>query len=203
MDKSKKPGRLEDWFETFLFNCRFFVLFAVFGLLTASFIMFLKGSVEVIQGIASFRPMIQFTATHDDDKSIILAFIPAIDSYLFATILLIFSMGFYELFISKIDPKSRKTESRPNWLIVRNLDDLKNLISDVVITVLIINFFKLAFTLTLTNQFDLLILGGGIFLVAATLLLTHYILDKRTSSDQHKQKLHDKPNDDEMTSTKG
>ncbi len=179
MNRPERRSLLEETFETFLFNCRFLVLFAVIGSLVASLVMFLKGTLEVIQGIGSFRSLIQFTATHDDDKSIILAFIPAIDSYLFATILLIFAMGYYELFISKIDPSCRNMESRPKWLIIRNLDDLKTLISDVVITVLIINFFKLAFTINLTNQFDLLILGGGIFLVAATLLLTHYIIKKK------------------------
>lgn len=194
MNRPESHSFIEEIFETFLFNCRFLVLFAVIGSLVASLVMFLKGTVEVIQGINSFRPMIQFAATHDDDKSIILAFIPAIDSYLFATILLIFAMGYYELFISKIDPSCRKTESRPRWLIIRNLDDLKNLISDVVITVLIINFFKLAYTLTLNSQFDLLILGGGIFLVAATLLLTHYIIKKK---DPHSfNAKHDKTIDD-------
>src|SRR5437867_12100254 len=101
-------GRMEEIFESALFNSRFLVLVAVLGILIAAIVMFLKGCLEIVQGVRAFSTtLLGVRPTPTDDNSVILSFIPAIDNYLFATILLIISMGLYELFISKIDPTSR------------------------------------------------------------------------------------------------
>ena len=52
-------------------------------------------------------------------------FVESVDLYLFAMVLIIFGMGIYELFINKIDPVERKTDSRPTWLQISSIDDLK------------------------------------------------------------------------------
>lgn len=174
-------GMLEEIFESFLFNCRFLVFFAVFGLLAASIVMFLKGSVEVVQGLNSFFSTWSLAPASGDDKKVILSFIPAIDNFLFATILLIFSMGFYELFISKIDPSMRGKYTRPDWLFIRDLNDLKALIGEVIITLLIINFFNASYSMTFDRPNDLLILGAAIILIAIAMLLTHGAITKKTS----------------------
>jgi uncharacterized membrane protein YqhA len=85
---------------------------------------------------------------------------------MFATILLIISMGQYELFIREIDPKSRKEKTRPNWLRVRDLDDFTSRIGEVVIMILIVNFFKQSFSVNYARPIDLLILGGGVLLIS-------------------------------------
>jgi len=111
----KKPHHwIEEAFESILFSCRFLALFAVIGSMVAALILYLKGTVEIAQGVKAFMAVIgHFTPTAADDKAVILAFIPAIDNYLFATVLMIFSMGIYELFISKIDPSLRKSGMLP------------------------------------------------------------------------------------------
>lgn len=168
-------GVVEEVFETALFSCRFLVLIAVLGILVASVVMFLKGCIEVVQGIRAFWNGAGFQPTPLDDKSVILSFIPAVDNYLFATILLIISMGLYELFISEIDPKSRKDKTRPTWLQVHDLDDLTSRIGEVVIMILIVNFFKLSFSMTYGKPLDLLILGGGVLLISGSLVVAHYV----------------------------
>ena len=179
-ESQRKHPWYEEYFEGALFSCRFFVLFAVVGSIVASVVLFLKGSLEIIQGVNEFiKIMGNYSPTPNDDKTIILAFIPAIDNYLFAMVLLIFSMGIYELFVSKIDPSLRKTFSRPNWLNIKDLDDMKTHISEVVVMILIINFFELSFTVPLTRSTDLLLLGGGIFLVSAALFITHKMIAQR------------------------
>src|SRR5258708_5218556 len=101
----KKHSLVEEVFESALFSCRFLVLLAVIGSMVASAILFLKGCYEIVQGVIGFRRRLtDFSPNSADDKAVILSFIPAIDNYLFATVLLIFSMGIYELFISEIDP---------------------------------------------------------------------------------------------------
>jgi uncharacterized membrane protein YqhA len=182
----EKHSLLEEVFESFLYNSRFLVLFAVIGSLAASAILFLKGSVEIVQGAQSFGKLVnQFRPTSADDKDVILAFIPAIDDFLFATVLLIFSMGIYELFISKIDPSWRGPTSRPDWLVIRGLDDLKTHIGEVIIMILVINFFHASFRISFEHPIDLLLLGGGIILTAGTIFITHQIIHKRKTLGHH------------------
>lgn len=172
-------GLVEEVFESILFSCRFLVLSAVLGILASSIVMFLKGCIEVVQGVQAFRiGFMGFQPTSLDDKNVILAFIPAVDNYLFATILLIISMGLYELFISEIDPKIRKG-SRPKWLKVSDLDDLTSRIGEVVIMILIVNFFKQSFSLSYNRPIDLLILGAGVLLISGSLVVAHHVSDKR------------------------
>ncbi len=85
-----KKRWIENPFESALFQSRFLVLIPVVGILIASAVMFIKGSLEVAQGVVGFFD--KFTGFHpnpSDDNTTILSFIPAIDNYLFATILLI------------------------------------------------------------------------------------------------------------------
>lgn len=176
----KKHSIVEEVFESILFNSRFLVLLAVIGTLIAAVIMFLKGSIEIIQGISSFsNVMTQFSASAADDKSVILSFIPAIDNYLFAIFLLIFSMGIYELFISEIDPTWKGQFTRPNWLKIVELDDLTRRVAEVVIMILIVEFFKQAFTIKYDHVLDLLFLAVGIILIAISLFVTHKIIAKK------------------------
>jgi uncharacterized protein (TIGR00645 family) len=179
----KKHSVLEELFESALYNCRFLVLLAVLGSMVATLILFLKGTGEIIQGVTSFLRLVnQFAPTSADDKSIILAFIPAIDDYLFAMVLLIFSMGIYELFISEIDPSWKGPSTRPNWLAIKDLDDLKTHISEVIVMILIINFFNVSFSITLDKPMDLLLFGAGIILVAGAIYITHQIIHRRKAA---------------------
>jgi uncharacterized membrane protein YqhA len=179
LDKDPDHGLVEEVFETALFSCRFLVLIPVLGILVASVVMFVKGCVEVVQGVRAFQAALTFQPTPLDDKNVILSFVPAVDNYLFATILLIISMGLYELFISEIDPKSRKEKTRPVWLCIRDLDDLTSRIGEVVIMILIVNFFKLSFGVNYEHSTDLLALGGGVLLISGSLVVAHYVSDRR------------------------
>ncbi len=190
----KEHSRLEEIFESALYNSRFLVLLAVIGSLVASIVLFLKGTAEIVQGVRSFGRLVnQFKPTSADDKDVILAFIPAIDDYLFATVLLIFSMGIYELFISEIDPAWKGPSTRPNWLAIRDLDDLKTHIGEVIMMILVINFFRLSFTVPLDRSTDLLLLGSGIILMAGTIFITHQIIHKRKLSTGRRAEQRDAP----------
>jgi uncharacterized protein (TIGR00645 family) len=179
LEKNPEHGLVEEVFETALFGCRFLVLIPVLGVLASSVVMFIKGCVEVVQGVRAFQATVSFQPTSLDDKNVILSFIPAVDNYLFATILLIISMGLYELFISEIDPKSRKEKTRPIWLCVRDLDDLTSRIGEVVIMILIVNFFKVSFGVSYERANDLLALGGGVLLISGSLVVAHWVSGKR------------------------
>jgi uncharacterized membrane protein YqhA len=183
----KKQTLIERAFETALFQCRFLALFAVIGSMVAALSLFLKGTIEICQGVIGLMHSVPyFVPTAVDDKIVILAFIPAVDNYLFAMVLLIFSMGVYELFISKIDPAVREAFSHPRWLKIDNLDDLKTQISEVVVMILIINFFQFSYTVPLVSPLDLVYFGGGILAIGASLFITHTIIAQRIVHGSHK-----------------
>jgi uncharacterized membrane protein YqhA len=94
-----------------------------------------------------------------------------IDGYLFATIMLIFAMGLYELFISKIDV-AESNELARRILLIRSIDDLKDRLAKIIFLVLIVKYFEYALHLSYTTPLDLLQLAGGILLIAGALWLT-------------------------------
>jgi len=63
-----------------------------------------------------------------------------VDGYLLATILLIFSLGLYELFIGKIE-KAEQSETSSSVLLIHRLDDLKNRLAKVILMILIVTVF--------------------------------------------------------------
>jgi len=69
-------------------------------------------------------------------------FVSAVDIFLFSTVLFIFALGIYELFINKIDVVNRNKEERPNWLVVKSIDDLKTSLGKVILMILIVSFFE-------------------------------------------------------------
>ncbi len=160
---------VEAAFETFLFNSRLIVILAVLGSLTSSVLMFIRGAVLIFHSAKDFAH--HWNDPHGDDLSI--ALISSVDSFLFATVLLIFAMGIYELFISKIDPASRTEDSRPNWLQIHSLDDLKGAVGKVILMILIVRLFESAVKMKYDHPLHLLYLGLAVLFVAAALFLQH------------------------------
>ena len=99
--------------------------------------------------------------------------ISAVDDYLLATVLLIFSMGLYELFISKINQAEEDVHHSSQILLIKTLDDLKDRLAKVVLMILIVTFFKNVIHTTFNDPLNILYLGGGILLVALALYFTY------------------------------
>ena len=145
-DEGKRPkkqiGIGKDRFETFLdrhFEPRFFALrYIVFIPVIFSFIgsvmMFIIGAHDCIE---AFYKLIGF---HNNDVLIYL--IKSVDAFLFGLVLLIFSFGMYDLFISKIDI-DHSQDIRPDWMQFTDLGELKKYLAEVILIILIIMFFEL------------------------------------------------------------
>jgi uncharacterized membrane protein YqhA len=95
-----------------------------------------------------------------------------VDGYLLATVLLIFSLGLYELFISKIG-LAEGSESASNVLMITSLDDLKSRLAKVVMMILVVRYFEFALGMEFTSPMDLLQFAGGIALLGLALYLSH------------------------------
>ncbi|MDR2696329.1 MAG: YqhA family protein [Deltaproteobacteria bacterium] len=174
---SLSPGdfmrKLANSFESFLFHSRFVTLLAVLGALFSSVIMFGMGTMKIVSSVAMFWSQITGSqGTVNNLGSIVALFVSSVDIYLFATVLLIFSNGLYELFIKRIDI-GQYPESRRHWLKVHSLDDLKASLGKVILMILIVWFFEKSLTIEYATALDLLYLGVGILLISAALYLTH------------------------------
>ena len=93
--------KIEAIFEACLWRFRLFALIPViFGMLsTLNF--FVVGSIEILEGINS-----SFSHDHVGEQSFtkaVTGIIGGVDHYLIGVVLLIFSFGVYEIFISPID----------------------------------------------------------------------------------------------------
>ncbi|MDR3170904.1 MAG: YqhA family protein [Treponema sp.] len=172
---SKLSKNTENIFEIILFNSRFIIITAVIGSLFASIIMFVKSTLQVINSLYLFVTKIQtYSKTHDPESNYLVALLVAsVDGYLFATILLIFSMGLYELFISKIDPSIKLKGSMPSCLQITSIDDLKSSLGKVILMVLIVAFFEHSLEIKYNTALDLLYLGLGVLFISIALYLTH------------------------------
>lgn len=166
-------GKTARKFEYLLFNSRYLTIFAVIGSLLSAFVLFIRGSVVVLRGLIDFVNSFGVRFEGDYEK-LIEAFVSSVDIYLFAMVLIIFGMGIYELFINKIDPVEKKVDSRPSWLQISSIDELKSSLGKVILMVLIVSFFKHSLDIEYSSSVDLLFLSIGILLLAASLYIANY-----------------------------
>jgi len=129
------------FFENAMWQTRLFILLGVvFGLLGAV-ILFIVASVDIFE-VSKYTFNVYFNGLHPKDfhEVIVGKIIGAVDLYLIAVVMLIFSFGLYELFISKIESADNGKGS--NILAIHSLDQLKDKIAKVIVMVLVVGFFQ-------------------------------------------------------------
>lgn len=167
---------LEKMFEKGLWNSRFIILVAVVGSLLAGVAVFYMATVDVLSlfqhalhyGDSSLTAEAR-KALHDSTISHI---VEVVDGYLLAIVMLIFSLGLYELFISDIDD-AHGTKSSSKILVINNLDDLKARLAKVILMIMIVTLFEEALNMHLSEPLDLVYLGASIALISIALYFTH------------------------------
>lgn len=176
----RRTWKVEEVFEKFLWSSRFLVLFAVLSSLAASLCLFFIGTYDVVKVVID---LVAFAAGVNDKIDIHVTvvgnIIGSVDIFLIAVVLLIFSFGLYELFISHIDAADH-TESS-NILDIGSLDVLKDKLGQVIIMALIVKFFQIVLTMKVDVWTDLLIFAGAVGLLSLALFLMH--LGKKFSRD--------------------
>jgi len=167
---------IESLFEGSLWNSRFVILTAVVGSLVAGFVIFYMATVDVY---FLFQHALHYAdasltdearkALHDSTVSHI---VEVVDGYLLATVMLIFSLGLYELFISDID-QAHGSKASSKILVINNLDDLKARLAKVILMIMIVTLFEEALHMKLETPLDLVYLGSSITLIALALYFSH------------------------------
>lgn len=166
----KPMDLLEKTFEKALWNARWMVLSAVIASLLLSFLLFVITVIDVGTLLSHIGDYIGATAEARQALKIetVAHTVGAIDGFLLATILLIFSLGLYELFISDIDEAKESCRSS-KVLVINSLDDLKSKLAKVILMILVVTFFEVSLTMVFSDALDLLYFAMGILMVALAL----------------------------------
>lgn len=167
---------LESLFEGSLWNSRFVILAAVMGSLLAGFAIFYMATVDVVNLVGHTLHYADASMSDEARKilhdSTVSHIVEVVDGYLLGTVMLIFALGLYELFISDID-QAHGSKASSKILVIRSLDDLKSRLAKVILMIMIVTLFEEALNMKMSTPIDLLYLGGSIALIALALYLTH------------------------------
>ena len=194
--------------ERILYSFRCFTWTAIIGSLSAAAALFIGGTCSLASSIFRFfMPDSAVSAMIEDCvrmmgmapeggikdlETLQGSLVTVIDVYLFAMVLLIFGVGIYELFINQIDPVEDNRNSRPSWLHVTSIDDLKASLGKSILMVLIVSLYKYALKITAASTdnasvLNLLHFAGVIVLVALSLFLTSLSAHKRPAAPDKKK----------------
>ena len=174
----KKQSVGERMVETALWNSRYVVFVAVIASLITSFAIFYMTVIDVFYTISHLSHYYELGDVERAElKAMTVAHVVgSVDGFLLGAIMLIFSLGLYELFISKIDlPNGDRCNK---ILIINSLDDLKDKLAKVILMILIVMFFEQAIFLKPSEPLELLYYSLAIMLVALALFLSHKAYEK-------------------------
>ena len=112
-------------FQKLLWNSRLVIIVAVLTGIISTFIMIIIGTYEVYEGVIELINIFNNSDFSARSHYIVEHIVNSVDIYLIATVLLIFSIGLYELFIEKLDDEEVKIK-RSGVLVIKNLEQLKS-----------------------------------------------------------------------------
>ncbi len=163
---------IEHFFESLLWNTRFFVLLAVIFSMLGGIALFIVASVD-IWGVVSNVITTYLNHLHPEKfhEVIVGGLIGAVDLYLMAVVMFIFGFGLYELFISEIDVAKKQGASK--ILEIHSLDELKDKLGKVIVMVLVVNFFQRVLFTTYNGALDLVYFAISILALAVALYFLH------------------------------
>ena len=181
-DKDEFENWLDKHVETPFFALRYVTLIPVILSFVGVIVMFFIGAVETWEAI---HYMVSFFSDDPDHeqamKKSALMLIRSVDAFLMGLVLLIFSYGIYDLFISSLEP-AHKQFTRPNCLLFNNIGDLKITLTEVVLIILVITFFE--HVLEAPEKFEdvwsFLIIPIGVLLLAVGIAYFHKTAEKST-----------------------
>ncbi|QCD95603.1 Uncharacterized protein family UPF0114 [Vigna unguiculata] len=176
----------ESSIERVIFDFRFLALLAVAGSLAGSLLCFLNGCIYIID---AYKVYWTSCVKGVHTGQMVLRLVEAIDVYLAGTVMLIFGMGLYGLFISNIPPDVPPSvdraligsslfgmfamKERPKWMKICSLDELKTKVGHVIVMILLVKMFERSKMVTIATGLDLLSYSVCIFLSSASLYILH------------------------------
>ncbi|XP_074555534.1 uncharacterized protein LOC141811387 [Curcuma longa] len=176
----------ESTIEKVIFDFRFLALLAVGGSLAGSLLCFLNGCVYIVD---AYKVYWTNCVNGIHTGQMVLRLVEAIDVYLAGTVMLIFGMGLYGLFISNtprgipsgVDRALKGSslfgmfalKERPKWMQISSLDELKTKVGHVIVMILLVKMFERSKMVTIATGMDLFSYSICIFLSSASLYILH------------------------------
>ena len=163
---------LEKIFESLLVKSRIVTILPVIFGLVGAFVLFFIASYDVLKVILyTYQYFFSAGIKIDLHEDVVALIIGAVDLYLMALVLFIFSFGVYELFISEIEEFKQTKQSKV--LEVHSLDQLKDKLATVIIMVLVVNFFQRVLQMKFATPTDMSFLAGSILALCVGLYFLH------------------------------
>ena len=160
---------MERIFEGGLWASRFIVILAVIFGIVGAIALFVVASVDVYDTVkmvvSTYINHLHPEHFHED---VVGGIIGAVDLYLIGVVMILFSFGLYELFISDIDA-AKGDEKENKILAIHSLDQLKDKISKVIVMVLVVGFFQKVGHTEYNGALDMLYFALSITAVAVGL----------------------------------
>jgi uncharacterized membrane protein YqhA len=174
MTKKSRGGGGGDALKQILSASRYLIIIAVICIFLAATTLLIYGT--FLTGDIILDLIATAKVSTKGSKALLLSLIELVDLFLLTTVLYIISVGLYELFIAELN--------LPPWLIITDLDMLKDKLIGVVIVVLSVLF--LGQVISWDGQRDLLGFGAAIALVIGT--LTYFLNQKPAKKDTQDKK---------------
>ncbi|XP_059311624.1 uncharacterized protein LOC132063186 isoform X1 [Lycium ferocissimum] len=179
----------ESTIERAIFDFRFLAFFAIGGSLAGSLLCFLNGCVYITE---AYKVYWTSCVKGIHSGQMVLKLVEAIDVYLAGTVMFIFGMGLYGLFIANnVSPDASATadrvlkqsslfgmfalKERPNWMKISSLDELKTRVGHVIVMILLVKMFERSKMVPIATGADLLSYSVCIFLSSASLYILHQL----------------------------
>jgi len=138
---------------------RYLVLIPIIGLALSAAMLFIFGGINLIKLLYETTLVyLGLAHAHQSDIPIYVEIVEYVHTFLIGTVLYITSVGFFQLFIKKVN--------FPRWLRITNTEELETNLIGVTVVVLAINFMALSFN---KNGDYLVRYGVGIALPIAAL----------------------------------
>ncbi len=96
----------------------------------------------------------------------------AVDLYLIAIVIIIFSFGLFELFISEVGENQNKIKLPP-ILSISSLDELKDKLAKVIVMVLVVSFFQRALSVKYSGALEMMYFALSISALSVGVYLLH------------------------------
>jgi uncharacterized membrane protein YqhA len=176
--KNRSKGKLrkiELFFESSIWNFRFFILIPVIFSLLSALRLIVIGTIDIWMGLT-------LAIDHQDPEGemtikTVTYIIGGVDYYLIGIVLLIFAFGIYELFISEIEIKHQDDSS---ILQSNSLEELKGKLVNVIVVALIVSLFKQMLSIEIGKLSDIIYIALAILLISISQYLLHLSHTKST-----------------------
>jgi uncharacterized membrane protein YqhA len=160
-------------FQKLLSLSRLFVYLPVLFGIVGAVVLFIVSTIDMISMVFHVIGELEnFRFPESLHSFIVSEIIGAVDLYLIAIVLLIFSFGLYELFISE-EAFTDKKIKLPRILAIGSLDELKDKLAKVIVMVLVVSFFQKVLYIKYTGALEMMYFALSISALSVGVYLLH------------------------------